>query len=244
MTLPIEFDRPICGDPGEACSREWLETNGIGGFGCSTLIGLNTRRYHALLVAATKPPVGRMVLLSKVEETIVLPDQRFELSANQYKDLIHPQGYEYLASFRLDPFPVFRYRCGDVQLEKTVFLVQGENTVVVQYELLGDLHGRACSLEVRPLVAFRDYHGTTHANYAIDREVKTQAGIAIIAPYSGLPSLYFAHNAESIDASGFWSYNFEYARERERGLDSVEDLYSPFMLRFDLAKNGSACLIA
>ncbi len=145
------------------------------------------RRYHALLVAATKPPVGRMVLFSKVEETIVLADQRFELSANRYKDVTHPQGYEYLSSFRLDPFPVFRYRCGAVHLEKTVFMEQGENTVVIQYELLGDLHGRACSLEVRPLIAFRDYHGLTHANQAIDREVKTRAGLAIITPYPGLP---------------------------------------------------------
>jgi len=244
MTLPIEFDRPVCGDPGEACSREWLETNGIGGFACSTIIGLNTRRYHALLTAATKPPVGRIVLLSKVEETLMLGDQRFELSANQYQDLIHPHGYEYLASFRLDPFPVFRYRCGDVQLEKTVFLVQGENTVVIQYELLGDLHGRACSLEVRPLVAFRDYHGTTRANDAIQRGVVTGAGMAIISPCPGLPSLYFAHNAESIDTTGFWFYNFEYQREKERGLDFLEDLYSPFQLRFDFAGNSSAAMVA
>ena len=90
--------------------------------------------------------------------------------------MIHPRGYEYLDSFRLDPFPVFRYRCGDVQLEKTVFLVQGENTVVIQYELLGDLHGRPCLLEVRPLIAFRDYHSTTHANDAIRREVKHPGG--------------------------------------------------------------------
>ena len=72
LTLPIEFDRSVCGDLGEACSREWLETNGIGGFACSTIVGLNTRRYHALLTAATKPPVGRVVLLSKLEETLVL----------------------------------------------------------------------------------------------------------------------------------------------------------------------------
>jgi predicted glycogen debranching enzyme len=244
MTLPIEFHRPVCGDPGEACAREWLETNGIGGFACSTILGLNTRRYHALLTAATKPPVGRVVLLSKVEETLVLGGQRFELGANQYKDLIHPRGYEYLDSFRLDPFPVFRYRCADLQLEKTVCLVQGENTVVIQYELSGDLHGCACSLEVRPLVAFRDYHSTTHANEAIRRDVVVQAGMAIITPYLGLPSLYFGHNAASIDTSGFWFYNFEYERERERGLDAIEDLYSPFLLRFDLAKNSPASIVA
>ena len=249
MTLPIEFERPVCDypvrdNPGQACSREWLETNGIGGFACSTIIGLNTRRYHALLTAATKPPVGRLVLLSKMEEVLVLGGRRYELSANQYRDLIHPQGHQYLDSFRIDPFPIFRYRCGDIQLEKTVFLVQGENTVVIQYELLGDLRARACSLEVRPLVAFRDYHATTHANEAINRNVEMGAGVAGITPYPGLPSLFFAHNAQSIDTSGFWFYNFEYVRERERGLDSAEDLFSPFLLRFDLAGNGSATVVA
>jgi predicted glycogen debranching enzyme len=246
MTLPIEFHRPICGDPGEASSREWLETNGIGGFACSTIIGLNTRRYHALLTAATKPPVGRVVLLSKVEETLVLQDRRFELSANQYQgDVIHPRGYQYLDSFRLDPFPVFRYRCGeDVQVEKAVFLVQGENTVVIRYQLSGDLHGRPCWLEVRPLIAFRDYHSTTHANNAIRRDVSVQAGTASVTPYPDLPSLYFAHNAQSIDTSGCWFYNFEFERERERGLDFLEDLYSPFLLRFDFAGTAAATIVA
>jgi predicted glycogen debranching enzyme len=244
MTLPIELDRRLCGNPAEARSREWLETNGIGGFASSSILGLNTRRYHALLTAATQPPVGRLVLLSKLEETLVLGNQRFELSANQFGDVIYPRGYEYLHSFRLDPFPVFTYQCGDLQLEKIVFLVHGENTVVIQYELKGKLQGRACSLEVRPLIAFRDYHSTTHANDGIHRDVVTQKGMAIITPYSGLPSLYFAHGAQSIDTSGFWSYNFEYQRERDRGLDSVEDLYSPFMLRFNLAEDPSPAIIA
>jgi predicted glycogen debranching enzyme len=244
MTLPIEFSRPVCGDPGEACSREWLETNGIGGFACSTIIGLNTRRYHALLTAATHPPAGRAVLLSKVEETLMLGDRRFELGANRYKDVLHPRGYELLGSFRLDPFPTFRYRCDDVQLEKAVFLVQGENTVVIRYELIGHLDGRPCSLDVRPLIAFRDYHSLTHANDAILRDVTMQPGMTTIAPYPGMPRLHFAHDAEFTDPTGFWFQNFEYEREKERGLDSLEDLYSPFSLRFDLAKSSSATIVA
>jgi len=244
MTLPIEFDRSVCGDLGEASAHEWLETNGLGGFACSTIAGLNTRRYHALLTAATRPPVGRMVLLSKFEETLVVGDERFDLSANRYAGAVHPNGYEYLGSFRLDPFPVFRYRCVDLQLEKSVFLVHGENTVVVRYELLGDVQGRACLLEVRPLIAFRDYHSLTHANDGIHRDVARRAGLVTIAPYPGLPSLHFAHDAESIDASGFWFYNFEYEREKQRGLDCVEDLYSPFALRFGLAENSTATIIA
>ncbi len=244
MTVPIEFERAVCGDLGEGSTLEWLETNGIGGFACSTIAGLNTRRYHSLLTAATRPPVGRVVLLSKLEETLMAGDQRFQLSVNRYVGAVHPHGYEYLGSFRLDPFPVFRYRCGDLQLEKTVFLVHGENTAVIQYELLGDLRGRACTLEVRPLLAFRDYHGLTHANDALRRDVASRAGLATITPYPDLPSLHFAHSGESIDASGLWFYKFEYEREKERGLDAVEDLYSPFSLRFNLAENSSAAIIA
>jgi predicted glycogen debranching enzyme len=244
LSSPIEFERPVCGDLGEAGSREWLETNGLGGFACSTIAGLNTRRYHALLTAAVHPPVGRFVLLSKLEDTLVLAGERFELSVNRYLGAIHPRGDEYLGSFRLDPFPIVRYRCGDLQLEKTVFLVHGENTVVIQYELLGDLRGRTCALEVRPLIAFRDYHGITHANDAMRRDVAISTGLVTITPYPDLPSLHFAHNAESVDASGFWFYNFEYEREKERGLDAVEDLYSPLFLRFDLADNSSAAIVA
>lgn len=242
--LPIEFGRAICGDVVEASAREWLETNGIGGFACSSIIGLNTRRYHALLTAATQPPVGRFVLLSKVEETFVVDGQRFELSANQYSDVVHPRGFQFLESFRLDPFPIFRYRCGDLHLEKSVFLVQGENTVVIEYQLLGEPAGRACTLEVRPLIAFRDYHSITHANDAINRTVAIEPGMATITPYRGLPSLHFLHNAGSIDSAGLWFYNFRYDRERDRGLDFIEDLYSPFQWRFNLTLSARAKIVA
>src|SRR5262245_66112142 len=92
-----------------ASSQEWLETNGLGGFSSSSIIGLNTRRYHGLLTAATKPPLGRIVMLSKLEETVVIEGRRYELSANQYPGAIHPQGFLFQTGFRLDPFPVFTY---------------------------------------------------------------------------------------------------------------------------------------
>ena len=88
----IQFDESVCRNLDAASRREWLETNGIGGFASSTITGLNTRRYHGLLVAATKPPVGRMVLLSKMEETLVIDGRRFELSCNRYPGVIHPAG--------------------------------------------------------------------------------------------------------------------------------------------------------
>ncbi|HLH00145.1 MAG TPA: amylo-alpha-1,6-glucosidase [Bryobacteraceae bacterium] len=244
MSALIEFDHTICSDLSEASKLEWLETNGIGGFASSSITGLNTRRYHGLLVAATKPPGARYVLLSKLEETFVLDGKRFELSANQYPGAVHPQGHLLLQSFRLDPFPVFNYRVEDIEIEKSVFMIHGENSVVLQYGISGDLAGRPTQLEIRPLIAFRDYHATTHANPVIRTDVATSAGVATITPYEGLPSLHFAHDAAAIEMQGFWCYNFEYDRERERGLDFMEDLHSPFLLRFTISQPGRATVIA
>src|SRR5580704_11323447 len=185
----IQFERETWSDLEAALRREWLETNGIGGFASSTIIGLNTRRYHGLLVAATKPPVGRLVLLSKLEETLLLDDERFDLSANQYAVAVHPNGYTYLEMFRARPFPQFTYRVAGIQIEKCVILARGQNTVVVRYQFSGNLEGRRCSLDVRPLIAFRDYHSTTHSNNAINRQVEERPGVATVKPYADLPSL-------------------------------------------------------
>src|SRR5262249_16083012 len=124
------FDHAVCSDLGRATQLEWLETNGLGGVASPTVLGLNKRRYSGLLVSRTKPPVGRMVLLLKVEETLVIKRQRYDLSANQYPGAVYPQGFRWLKGFRLDPWPVFVYEVDGVQLEKTVFMVHGENTSV------------------------------------------------------------------------------------------------------------------
>src|SRR5262249_16647265 len=161
----IHLDTDILHNFDAAISREWLETNGIGGFACSTVIGLNTRRYHGLLTAAMQPPAGRVVLLSKFEETVLIENQRYDLSANQYAGVVHPQGYNYLEEFRLDPFPTFTFAVDGVRLEKSVFMVHGQNTTVIQYRLLSD-GDHAIQLELKPLIAFRDYHALTHENGA------------------------------------------------------------------------------
>src|SRR5713226_4022395 len=100
----INLDRVICADLEPALAHEWLETNGLGGFACTTIAGANTRRYHGLLTAALDPPGGRVLLLSKLEETLVLGDRRIDLSTNEYAGLIHPEGYLLLTGFRIDPF--------------------------------------------------------------------------------------------------------------------------------------------
>jgi predicted glycogen debranching enzyme len=240
----IRFDQSVCTDPDRARKLEWLETNGLGGFSSSTITGLNTRRYHGLLTAAVKPPAERMVLLSKMEETLLIDGRHFDLSSNQYEGEIYPQGYRYLKEFRLDPFPTFVYSVEGIEIEKRVFMVAGENTTVIEYSIQLAEGGIGCVLELRPLIAFRDYHAATHHNDALDRTVTVDGTIASVAPYQGLPSLYFGHNAEALEASGNWYYNFEYSMELERGLDAHEDLFNPFVLRFFLPQGGLATVIA
>ncbi len=242
----ISFDHETLRNLDLALRKEWLETNGLGGFASSTIIGLNARRYHGLLTAATRPPVGRMVLLSKMEETLVIDGQRYELSANQYPDVVHPQGHQYLKEFRLDPFPVFTYEVAGIEIEKSVFMIYGENSTVIQYELkTADKPAPAgCFLQARPLIAFRDYHGAMHENGALNPHVETELNLATVKPYDGAPSLHLAHNADELDVSGWWYRNFEYPVERERGLDFREDCFSPFALKFDLSRLARAAIIA
>src|ERR1700740_397182 len=129
----IRFDQSVCRDLSTALRREWLETNGLGGFASSTIVGLNTRRYHGLLVAATEPPVGRLVLLSKLEETLLIDGKRFDLFNNRYPGVVHPQGFHYLKQFRLDPFPFFTNQIAANEMEKSVFMIHGENSTVIHY---------------------------------------------------------------------------------------------------------------
>ena len=240
----ISLDKTICGDLEASLSREWLETNGLGGFASGTVAGANTRRYHGLLTAALNPPGGRMLLLSKLEETLVLGDRRIDLSTNEYEGAVHPSGYLYLSAFRLDPFPAFTFEVEGVKLEKSLFMLSGSSTVQIEYRLLESPAGSKPQLELRPLIAFRDYHSTTHENGALDPQVQSAANLASVQPYGSLPRLYFAHNAEAVAPEGYWYRNFLYRLERERGLDAKEDLFNPLVLRWNLNKRQSALVIA
>jgi len=170
---PILCGEDLCQDLRRAAAREWVITNGVGGYASSTILGMNTRRYHGLLVAATQPPGGRIVALSKLEETVAIPRGRFELSTNRYGGVIHPEGYRYLAQFRLDPWPTFLFRIGEILLEKAVFMLPGENAVVVGYTL----HSAAGPVEltVRPLIALRDFRQLSRENTDLNPALERSA---------------------------------------------------------------------
>ncbi|HEX8463180.1 MAG TPA: amylo-alpha-1,6-glucosidase [Abditibacterium sp.] len=223
-------------------SREWLETNGIGGYASGTVAGAVTRRYHGFLCAATRAPQERAVMVSKIEETLVVGAQRFELSANVWPGEISPRGDEWLVEWALDPLPRWVYEIptqnGAVRLEKTVWMPYESNTSVASYRILS---GPACQLEIRAFVTGRDYHSTHHLNDSFNSQLEISRGQTTIRPYSHLPAIHFLHPGE-FDGNGRWYREFEWPIEAERGLDCHEDAWCPGT--FTLQLSGNATLFA
>ncbi len=239
------FNGQLTRDFARSSRYEWLETHGLGGWASSTVSSAHTRRYHGLLVAATEPPVGRKVLLSRLEETLHLGDATFPLAANQFPGAVDPRGFESLAGFRRDLFPIFTFEAGSVRIEKTVAGLDGEPTTLVLYEVLAA--PGPFVLELRPFYAGRDYHSLVHANDAVHREGTWNAGVFRYLSYDGLPEVFLAFSGNpgaEYRPSPDWYYNYEYAREAERGLDSREDLFTPGVFTVRLSPGARLGVIA
>lgn len=230
----IKLDKKTCTDFDSASSREWLETNGIGGFASGTVSGANSRRYHGILTAATRPPLGRITMVSKIEETLIIGLERYDISANRYPGKIFPDGYKYLAEFRLDPYPIWTFEVEGTVIEKHVFMVHGRNATVCEWKMISGPSD--ASIEVRPLLSFVDYHHLQREDERFDGAFTKDKGSVAIRPYVDLPELRFAHNAVAIESTGFWYRDLEYAIEQERGFDFHESLFQPFSLTFDLSQ--------
>jgi predicted glycogen debranching enzyme len=224
-TLQWELGPEVLGDFAAALSYEWLETNGLGGWASSTVHGGHSRRYHGVLVAATAPPAARMVLLSRLDETLRAAGESFELSCNQYPGAIHPRGHEHLTLFRRALFPVFEYLAGGTRLRKTVAAVDGESTTLVLYELLASRG--PVELELRPFFAGRDFHSLAHANGFVRNDGRFGGGTLAYRQYESVPEVFVRVPGSSWTAGPDWYHDFEYAAERERGLDFHEDLFTP-----------------
>jgi predicted glycogen debranching enzyme len=214
----------------EAAELEYLETNGLGGWSGSSITGAHTRRYHGLFVAAINPPTDRMVLLSKLDETIITGRDaesdltRYELSCNVYDgDVIHPDGNRYLESFTKDFFPEWIYNAGGMQLRKTICMIHGENTVVIRYEVLKA--DSEFTMELLPLMAARGYHELGHASPRMHWDVDFNNGVFHNQP-DGVNHVYIAVPGSSYEHTQRWFNNFKYGVEQYRGLDYTEDLFN------------------
>jgi predicted glycogen debranching enzyme len=223
MTEAIaDWGREICGNLEAAECREWLCVNGIGGFASGTVAGTLTRRYHGLLVAALKPPLGRTLLVAKVDESVEYTGLRRPLFTNRWiEGTVDPHGYREIERFRLEgTTPVWTYAVADALLEKRIWMEPGANTTYVRYRVLRA--SASVSLELRALVNYRDYHGSTRGDGWEMKVEPVANGLRVIAFDQARPFVLLAQGAE-VQPAHDWYRGFHLSREQERGLDFRED---------------------
>ena len=218
---------------------EWLEADGLGGFASGTASTVRTRRYHALLLVATKPPSGRMVLVNGVETWVATAAGRFALSSNRYDPgVIHPDGIQHLETFEFRPYPRWQFALPDgTRIEHGIIIAPGRDSTLIYWK---QTEGSPATLEVRPLISGRHYHSLHHEHPAFNFAATVSGRRVAMRPYDGVPAIAFKSNAEFTPASD-WYRNFMYEREKERGLDYLEDLAMPGCFRWELSR-GEAFL--
>ena len=218
----LDWGREICGRLDVAERREWLCTNRIGGLASGTVAGLLTRRYHGLLVAALSPPVGRTLLVAKLDEQADYAGAGWDLAANRWADgTVAPEGHRLIERFHLDgTTPVWHFALADALLEKRVWMEPGANTTYVRYRLMRGVG--PLGLALRALVNYRDYHATTRGDGWAMRVESEADGLRVTA-FDGARPIIIAASVAEREAAHVWHHRVDLARERERGLDSLDD---------------------
>ncbi len=221
--------RDVCGHWNDAVDREWLVTNGLGGFGCGTITGANTRRYHGLLMASFRPPVERTLLVAKVDVNVKYLGKIYPLSANEFEGgFVDPRGFVYLESFAVhDGIPVWRYAIADSLLEQRIFMAPGANTSYLRLEVLRA--SAPLQLELKPLVTYRDYHSQSRGARPFRSIPGTAPGLpgCTVQAFDGARPFRLAASAGTYTAADTWYWNFLHREEFGRGLDALEDLWGP-----------------
>jgi predicted glycogen debranching enzyme len=235
VTVPAS----VAADLAAGARREWLETNGLGSFAMGTIAGPSTRRYHAILCAATRPPLARMVLVNRLEEFVIVAGERHDLSTNFYPGVVHPEGHRAIVGFRLDPWPTWTLRAGGMLIERALFMPHGRQMTVMTWRVLETAPELRARLFIKPLISGRDYHGLHHENDAIEKNVDGGEGLIVLKPYRDVPLTYIHHNGLFVYRPD-WYRRFQYPLEWERGLDHDEDLFTPGELGFDLIPGTDA----
>lgn len=224
----IHFDKDSMVNLSYSLNKELLRTNKEGGYGSTTLIGCNTSRYHGLLVVPQPTIDGdNHVLLSSLEESVIQHGEEFQLSVHQYNDdYFYPKGHKYINEVTCDPIPSITYCVGGVVLKKERINSSIGFRMMVRYTLI-DAHS-ATTLKIRPLLAFRNRHVLTHCNNDVDTNYEVIRNGIRCRMYPNYSFLNIQLNkSNEYQHAPDWYYNFEYAKDRERGYDYHEDLYTP-----------------
>jgi predicted glycogen debranching enzyme len=221
----VTFGRALCGDLDAGLRREWLVTNGLGGYASGTLGGIATRRYHGLLVAALDPPVGRTVVVGGMVEVATCDGDAYPLSAHEYGDgTVTSHGYRNLESFSLEgTLPVWRYAVADALLERRLWMPHGANTTYLSWRLVRG--SRALTLDLTPLVTHRGFHSLSADDGWQPAPEVVPGGVVIQGP--GSVSLRLLADRDAFQPSPDWYWNFHFREEAARGLDSRSNQFAP-----------------
>jgi predicted glycogen debranching enzyme len=237
----VQFGREICGNLPDSEAREWLVTNGIGGFASGTVSGGMTRRYHGLLIAALQPPLGRSQLVAHLDEIVRCAGGTYSLATMRWgSGAIDPQGFLFLESFRLEgTIPVWTYALADALLEKRIWMTQGENTTNIQYTLVRG--NGPFEMDLKALVNYRDFHSSTHAGDWHMKIVPVEHGVMVL-PFDGATPFYLKSAEAFCEPHHEWYRDCFLLRERERGLDDHEDHLFAALFHAKLSP-GESCMV-
>jgi predicted glycogen debranching enzyme len=222
-------------------NKEWLEADGLGGFASGASTGIRTRRYHALLLIATTPPTGRVVLVNGFDAWVETANGTFSLSSQCYApDVIGGDGAQRIEAFGWEPWPQWIFKLEDgTRIELEILAIKGEPTTCLSWKLLGP--PKDVKLHVRPFLSGRDYHSLHKGNPGFRFDAEIRPDRVSWQPYRDVPGVTALTNARYAH-DPHWYYNFLYEEERARGLDCEEDLAAPGVLSWNLAE-GKAALV-
>jgi predicted glycogen debranching enzyme len=224
---------------------EWLEPDGLGGFASGTATGIRTRRYHALLLAATTPPTGRVVLVNGLDAWIETAHGTFALTSQRYEPgVIHPDGAGRISAFTTDPWPRWTFTLDDgTEIQQTIVVQHGAPLVAIDWRLTTRQPHAPARLFVRPFFSGRDYHSMHRENSAFGFEPERRRDRLIWHSYNGIPAIHVVSNGQYRHQPD-WYRNFRYDAELGRGLDAVEDLAAPGLFSWDLTTDNATLIFA
>ena len=223
-------------------NHEWLETDGLGGFASGGADTVRTRRYHALLLTATTPPTGRIVLVNGFDAWIETPSGTYAISSQRYSpDVVHPDGYRRIRSFSPSPWPTWVFELEDGTLiQQEIVMKKGASICSVLWRRLS---GQKSTVFVRPFFSGRDYHSLHHENGSFRFEPQSAGESFVWQPYHDLPEIHVLTNGK-YKHDPQWYRNFLYEQEKTRGLDYNEDLASPGVFEWDLSRDPAVCIFS
>ena len=237
----LSLPRSCFAEASQSLAREWLVTNGLGGFASGSVSQANTRRYHGLLVASLRPPLERVLMVAKVDAVASYGGSRFELAANEYADgTLAPWGFELLSDFRLNGLtPEWTYALADARLAVRVWMDQGRNTTYLSYTL--QQASAPLQLELAPLCTYRDYHAQARGGHRPAIETTGQG--CIVTWFEGARAYSLTSDRGRFRADQDWHWNFRHRLESERGLDCDEDLLRPGVFSAELQPGEALTLV-